>query len=202
MIPIAFHFRAKSIHATLGGLRCPTMGVVPHRDLIPDQHAGFIGGVQITRIGHLDMTAQHIQSQGFGCQHLLAYEIGRWRRVNTLGIEILIESGSHVEGLAVEEEPSIGGGELAKSKACVHPLGRARLCRVIQLQRIEVRVVAIPQHGVGHMRLALRRRSVYGKRELSHGRAVGIEERGLKRTAAGATGQLGFDQLHRRCCAE
>ena len=37
--------------------------------------------------------------------------------VNTLGIGILIESGSHVEGLAVEEEASIGGGELAKPES-------------------------------------------------------------------------------------
>ena len=65
------------------------------------------------------------------------------------GIEILIESGAHVEGLTVQEKPPIGRGQLAKSKAACAPAWRSGC---IEMQGVEIRMIAVPQHRPGHVR--------------------------------------------------
>src|SRR3984957_6644449 len=46
VIPVSLHLSVKCIHSSLGRFRCPMVGIIPHRDLVPHQHASLVGRFQ------------------------------------------------------------------------------------------------------------------------------------------------------------
>ena len=68
MIPITLHHAAERLQAApfrvVGEL-------VPVGDFVPDEDANFVGSLEVTRVGNLDVAAQQIQPHGASLAHLV-----------------------------------------------------------------------------------------------------------------------------------
>ncbi len=155
MVPELLDHRLERLPTSLAGSLAESQ---PVRELAPHEQPGFIGGVQVGRIRHLDVAAQEVDAHFPGSTHLLVKEGPRRRRRDRVWIEILVEGAKDVDRPPVEQDPPALGPDLP------HP--EPRRDRVDRFAAgflepgghdVEVRPVDVPQarvrrwsHGLSH----------------------------------------------------
>src|SRR5579885_46249 len=117
MVPVARDHLAEGLLAALARLLREVVRGVPRRYLVPDEHSHFVRGFEVFRRANLDVAAQEVQAHALALQHLLAHVLLRRRRVDRIGVEVLVERRAHVERLAVQIQLPIARLERAEAEA-------------------------------------------------------------------------------------
>ena len=152
MIPVPLH------HAEQGVFR-PPLGrlgeILPVGKLGPDQDARPVGGVVVARIGDLDVGAEEIEAHVLRLGELGIELLIAERRVDEIGIVVLVQRATQVEHLAVQQQVSrVRRGDGPHSEVRrqrVQRLGPV-IVAVEQhgLQLVEIRMGRVPEHRLGH----------------------------------------------------
>jgi len=144
MVPVALHHTVQRLHAAALGV---VRELVPIGNFVPDEDPNFIRCLEVTRVRGLDVAAQQIQSQGSCLLHLVLDVIERGRRIDRLGIEILVERAAQINRLAVQIELSLLRLEGAETEGIVAGVAGAEA----DAKHVKRRIGRTPQPRVGEI---------------------------------------------------
>src|ERR1035441_6173415 len=117
MIGVTLNHAVQRFHSATLGIEGE---FVPVGDLIPDQDADFVSGLQISWIGDFDMAAKQIQAQCLRFSHFIAQIVDGGRFAEGVGEEVLVECTTKVYRLAVQVEFAVAGNETAETETMMN----------------------------------------------------------------------------------
>jgi hypothetical protein len=75
---------------------------VPIGKLCPNQHPELVGDAEVSRVGHLYMAAQAVETEFLRTQNLLLEELSRWRCTDRVEVIVLVQGTQQVERFSVQ----------------------------------------------------------------------------------------------------
>ena len=154
-------------------------------DFGPDQQAKAVGHIIVARVRHLDVAAQRIEAQLDGLFGLVFEKFDGRRRVDAIGVIILVQRAAHIDGLAVEQDLAIGRGDGAEAKGFLDHIDTAieGYCK-----GIKVGLADIPELDAGHFE---RHANRFSRRQIGGGDndAFAVADLQLGRQALGRGGE-------------